>query len=132
LDRFFSVSNLRQVEQDEEYDEPSSSPKIHKDGSAIAARHQRVGLSLTPPVKTCVECTCEEAVTLLVRGYRAVSEREITVGDEVVVYIIQADEQHLQQGKDIESRHALSKNDPWKNFNYNGSLEIRRFALKKH
>eukprot|EP00590_Aulacoseira_subarctica_P003149 CAMPEP_0172422122 /NCGR_PEP_ID=MMETSP1064-20121228/8312_1 /TAXON_ID=202472 /ORGANISM="Aulacoseira subarctica , Strain CCAP 1002/5" /LENGTH=152 /DNA_ID=CAMNT_0013162835 /DNA_START=73 /DNA_END=532 /DNA_ORIENTATION=+ len=91
LDRFFSVSNLRLLEQDTDDDYANSYPTPSKDGSAIAAKHQRVGLSLNPPVKTFVECSCEEAVALLIRAYRAVSEREITVGDEVVVYIVRAD-----------------------------------------
>jgi 20S proteasome subunit beta 6 len=59
LDRFFSVSNLRQLEQDTDDDYANSYSTTSKDGSAIAAKHQRVGLSLNPPVKTFVECSCE-------------------------------------------------------------------------
>lgn len=131
LDRFFSVSNLREVEPDP--NQPNNyinSNKISatgtsKDGNAIEAKHQRIGLSLHPPVKTCVECSCEEAVALLVRAYRAVSEREITVGDEVIVHIIQEVDREQQQQIIPKGGNSLKKLS-------GGSLEIRRFALKKH
>jgi 20S proteasome subunit beta 6 len=132
LDRFFSVSNLREVEQDpHQPNNDINSNKIStagssKDGNAIEAKYQRVGLSLHPPVKTCVECSCEEAVALLVRAYRAVSEREITVGDEVVMYIIQEVDQEQQQQQIIPTGGNSVKRLS------GGSLEIRRFALKKH
>ena len=97
LDRLFSVSNLEQG-----------------DGNAISPQQQRRGVGLLlPPVKTCVECTAEEAVEHLLRGYRAVAEREIAVGDQVLVYI-------------MRKNGGMSKGE------IDGNVEVKTFDLKKH
>lgn len=140
LDRFFSVSNLREAELDHTHQSHKQRQILtggtsKKDGNAIDAKDQRVGLSLHPPVKTCVQCSCEEAVALLVRAYRAVSEREITVGDEVIVYIVQ--EEHNQVRGEEEQQIVIPEDDGQYRVTKLGStrgglLEIRKFPLKKH
>jgi 20S proteasome alpha/beta subunit len=139
LDRYFSVSNLREAELDRPHQSNIQrqilTTTTAKDGSAIDAKHQRVGLSLHPPVKTCVECSCEEAVALLVQAYRAVSEREITVGDEVIVYIVQEED---NQVKGEEEQLMVVPKDDYRlrvtelGCARGGMLEIRKFPLKRH
>ena len=69
-------------------------------------------LSLRPPVGTHVACDADEAVMLLVKAYRSVSEREIGTGDDLVVCV-------LRSG-------AGSGGDG------GASVEVMRFPLKKH
>ena len=43
--------------------------------------------SLRPPVPTTVTCSLEDAVKNVARAYQSVAEREIAVGDEVVICV---------------------------------------------
>ena len=100
LDRLFSTTS-------------QSKTNIAKDGNKIEAEDQVKALDLLPPVKTYVDCEdVEEAIGLLLCGYRSVAEREISVGDDVVVCIV--------------------RNDGDCGDGCNGTLEVRRFPLKKH
>ena len=109
LDRLFSVSG--------EEIEIENLLEVQRDANAIIAKKQRKGmLDLSPPVKTCVDCNVEEAIALLLCGYRSVAEREISVGDDVVVCIMKRDADCFEPAND----------------GLNGSLEVRRYPLKKH
>eukprot|EP00555_Chaetoceros_dichaeta_P005637 CAMPEP_0198260010 /NCGR_PEP_ID=MMETSP1447-20131203/9060_1 /TAXON_ID=420782 /ORGANISM="Chaetoceros dichaeta, Strain CCMP1751" /LENGTH=354 /DNA_ID=CAMNT_0043947549 /DNA_START=95 /DNA_END=1159 /DNA_ORIENTATION=+ len=90
-------------------------PKLVRDGKAVHATKQRIGLKLQPPVETCVNCSAEEAVALLVRGYRSVAEREIAVGDDVVLCVI-------RKGRLI---NGGEKDGP-------STMEVFHYPLKKH
>lgn len=59
-----------------------------------------------------MNCSWEEAVQNVARGFQAVAEREISVGDEVVICLIRS------KGKDDESG--------------NTSFDVINFKLKKH
>jgi len=97
LDRLFSESTYQK-----------SLSKLQRDENAVLLKEQRKGLlEQHPPVRVSVDCDLEEAVSLLVHAYRSVSEREIAVGDDVVICILRKKES-------------------------TGSLEVRRFPLKKH
>jgi 20S proteasome subunit beta 6 len=114
LDRLFSSKRaLASVGSDVD------STVLVRDGNAIEASQQRVGQSmkLSPPVQTCVDCSAQDAIGLLVKGYRAVSEREIGVGDFVVLLLVQR-----CQGE--EKENELQKEG------YN--VKVMRFPLKKH
>lgn len=84
--------------------------ELVRDGRAVRASEQRIGLRLRPPVETCVTCGAEEAMALLVRGYRSVAEREIAVGDSVVLCLI---------------RNGGGKDSPC-------TMEVFHHPLKKH
>jgi len=131
LDRMFASistttrrSNRGGPREDEvmilENSEEHGLPKLVRDGKAVHATKQRVGLKLQPPVKTFVNCSAEEAVALLVRGYRSVAEREIAVGDDVVLCVI-------RKGQDKESRltNGDEKDGP-------STMEVFYYPLKKH
>lgn len=111
LDRLFSTSNLREVHEHKVGNDDYQHQQ--RDGNAIAAADQRRGSSLvlSPPVKTHVDCDADEAVNLLVRGYRSVAERDIGVGDEIIVCIMKTD--------DIDGSSC-------------GRVEVKRFPLKQH
>ncbi len=97
LDRMFLTASSTQAHD------------LRKDGKSVLAANQRTGLKLRPPVETFVSCDEKRALTMLVRGYRAVAEREISIGDNLVVTILK--------------RHNLGKSI---------SMEVMRFPLKKH
>jgi 20S proteasome subunit beta 6 len=61
---------------------------LQRDGRAVDASKQRVGLRLEPPVETYVLCDAKKAVGMLIKAYRSVAEREISVGDNVVICIV--------------------------------------------
>jgi len=86
LDRLFSSSNAFQTNQKI----TSHNTNVQKDIMAIPASKQRVGVagSLHPPVQTTVNCSGEEAVRNVVRAYQSVAEREISVGDEIVICVV--------------------------------------------
>ena len=86
--------------------------RLIRDGTALGAAGQRAGssLSLRPPVGTHVACDADEAVMLLVKAYRSVSEREIGTGDDLVVCVL---------------RSGAGSGD-------GASVEVMRFPLKKH
>jgi 20S proteasome alpha/beta subunit len=89
--------------------------RLVRDGTALEAEGQRAGtLLLRPPVGTHVNCCAEEAVALLVKAYRAVSEREIGTGDDLVVCVLRK----KTQGGDNSAEC--------------GFVEVMRFPLKKH
>lgn len=115
LDRLFANSdfsepetNLDHTNDDIEGSDMSDDLLSERDGNAVAAWKQKKGNTLLPPVQTCVSCNCEEAIDLVMRGYRSVAEREIGVGDDVVVCVLK---------RKMDGGH---------------SLEVRRFPLRKH
>jgi len=74
-----------------------------------------------------VSCTRDEAVTALAEAYRSVAEREIGVGDRLVVVTVQRGNQregnHHQRGED-ENDRGSSKGE-WE-------YRIQTFPLKEH
>jgi len=62
------------------------------DSMAVPAGNQRVGVAgcLRPPVQTTVNCSWEEAVENIAQAYLSVAEREISVGDEIVICVVHA------------------------------------------
>ncbi|KAL7541745.1 hypothetical protein ACHAWF_007013 [Thalassiosira exigua] len=82
-----------------------------RDIMAISAREQRMGVagSLRPPVKTTVNCSWAEAVNKVACAYQSVAEREISVGDEIVICVVNS---------------ATENGEP--------VMDIFRFPLKKH
>lgn len=108
LDRLFASEGSND-------DMKSHETRLKRDDRAVLAFHQRVGLKLQPPVETYVLCDCKIAEALLVKGYRSVAEREISIGDNVVVCIIQRKE------KDVSSEDSTVF-----------SMEVKRYPLKQH
>jgi hypothetical protein len=95
-----------------------------RDGTALEAEGQRTGtLSLRPPVGTHVNCAADEAVALLVKAYRSVSEREIGTGDDLVVCVLRRSARRNTQD-DADSTHGGDDGG--------GFVEVMRFPLKKH
>jgi len=84
LDRLFSATQ----HSSEGSDLPSDG--IRRDAMAVPAGEQRMGVagSLRPPVQTTVNCSWEEAVNNVAKAYRSVAEREISVGDEIVICLV--------------------------------------------
>ena len=76
LDRLFTETTTNRGDSNDERDE-----QVSKTTSALTKTMVRV-------VDTHVTCTAEQAVERLVRGYKSVSERDIRVGDSVVLLII--------------------------------------------
>lgn len=107
LDRMFARANKKCT--DDNYPEYSSI-HLQRDGQAVRASDQRIGLQLQPPVKTYVSCDEEEALTMLVKGYRSAAEREITIGDSVVAIV-------------LKRRSSSSESF---------EMDIMRFPLKQH
>ncbi|KAL7528480.1 hypothetical protein ACHAXR_002463, partial [Thalassiosira sp. AJA248-18] len=85
LDRLFSgalqSTDAKQIE---------SQDGIRRDAMAVPAGKQRMGAagSLRPPVQTTVNCPWDEAVDKVARAYKSVAEREISVGDEIVICVV--------------------------------------------
>mmetsp|Transcript_23199 Transcript_23199/g.26666 ORF Transcript_23199/g.26666 Transcript_23199/m.26666 type:complete len:316 (-) Transcript_23199:479-1426(-) len=112
LDRLFSS-----VEVTKEVDGGGAGGVLRRDAGVVSARDQSRGLSLAPPVQTHVQCeTAEEAVSLVLRGYRSVAEREISVGDEVVICVLRFNDD-VGDGSDGSD---------------GGTVQVLRFPLKKH
>ena len=111
LDRLFSSSNASL-----QTNQKISSHNIHKDVMAIPAGKQRVGVagSLHPPVQTTVNISWEEAVRNVVRAYQSVAEREISVGDEIVICVVTT-----------SSKEKKTDGD-------NDEVAVFRYPLKKH
>ena len=63
---------------------------LRQSQSTIPAEEQRIGTagSLRPPVVTHVNCSWEEAVQNVAHAYMSVAEREISVGDELVICVV--------------------------------------------
>uniref|UniRef100_A0A7S3VDU1 Proteasome subunit beta n=1 Tax=Chaetoceros debilis TaxID=122233 RepID=A0A7S3VDU1_9STRA len=111
LDRLFATGTEAEADGEIEIANSKKS-KLNRDDRAIHPSEQRVGLKLLPPVETYVKCNEREAVGMLVRGYRSVAEREISIGDNVVVCVLK--------------RH-------WRGTGTTRfETEVLRFPLKKH
>jgi len=89
LDRLFSGTLQHAEDKQIEYQDEMS-----RDAMAVPAGKQRMGVagSLRPPVQTTVNCSWDEAVKNVARAYRAVAEREISVGDEIVICVVNTSE----------------------------------------
>ena len=85
LDRLFSGSMQQSKDTKQILDDG-----IKRDMMAVPAGRQRMGVagSLRPPVQTTVSCSWEEAVKNVARAYQSVAEREISVGDEIVICVV--------------------------------------------
>ena len=95
LDQLFSedgVSNDDDQSNTIYNDENHSNNGKSGDIMAIPPMKQRVGVagSLRPPVQTTVRCSLEDAVKNVARAYQSVAEREISVGDEVVICVVKS------------------------------------------
>jgi 20S proteasome subunit beta 6 len=92
LDRLFSDSSRGIKEK--RFECLSLGAAHNSDVMSIPAVEQRHGVAgrLRPPVRTTVDCTWEEAVRNIARGFQAVSEREISVGDELVICLLRSKE----------------------------------------
>jgi len=112
LDRLFSSSNAFQTNQKI----TSHNTNVQKDIMAIPAGKQRVGVagSLHPPVQTTVNCSWEESVRNVVRAYQSVAEREISVGDEIVICVVNTS----------SSKEKIDGD--------NDEVAVFRYPLKKH
>ncbi len=104
LDRLFSSSSSSTTEQrseqrqkrdvlnneSEEINELSRVEENETSRTIIPAEKQRMGTagSLRPPVITHVNCPWEEAVRNVAHAYVSVAEREISVGDELVICVM--------------------------------------------
>ena len=88
LDRLFSESPRKMNGDQKERTRMEGNGDI----MSIPASEQRFGVagSLRPPVRTTVNCTWEEAVKNVARGFQAVAEREISVGDELVICLLRS------------------------------------------
>ncbi|EJK62406.1 hypothetical protein THAOC_16986 [Thalassiosira oceanica] len=65
---------------------------VGRDPMAISAGEQRVGAAggLRPPVQTTVSCSWQTAVKHVATAFQSVAEREISVGDDVVVCVMRS------------------------------------------
>lgn len=81
LDRLFSTSSSPSEDNNN---------NVLRDHGSVAASDQRFGLKLKPPVETHVECDVETTISHLVRAYQSVSEREASVGDDIVLCVLTA------------------------------------------
>ncbi|KAL3769854.1 hypothetical protein ACHAW5_000726 [Stephanodiscus triporus] len=67
----------------------------------VPASRQRAGVAggLVSPVRTTVDCPWEDAVNVIARAYASVAEREISVGDEVVICVILTNDAARSKGR---------------------------------
>jgi len=120
LDRMFA--SPRKANTDAPDVTRSTGNNLIRDGTALRASGQRAGsLSLRPPVGTCVSCDSDEAVAMLLKAYRSVSEREIGTGDDLVVCVLR------RSASNRKSDAAYGAGN-----DCIGSVEVMRFPLKKH
>lgn len=100
------------------------STRLQRDNRAVHATQQRKGLTLQPPVETHVLCDCDTAEALLVKAYRSVAEREISVGDNVVVCVVRRKDHVHHREKDKEQEddddHVMFE------------VKVTRYPLKEH
>lgn len=84
--------------------------------TTIPAEKQQMGIagSLRPPVITHVSCPWQEAVRNVAHAYMSVAEREISVGDEVVICVVNASSDNKVGGGNEEV------------------VNVFRYPLKKH
>mmetsp|Transcript_20083 Transcript_20083/g.28272 ORF Transcript_20083/g.28272 Transcript_20083/m.28272 type:complete len:420 (-) Transcript_20083:68-1327(-) len=122
LDQLFShsASSFGIENQNQKYN------LIQRDAGAIRAVDQRVGLTkLRPPVKTYVDCDAEEAISLLLQGYRSVAEREIGVGDNVVICLVKRIGNEHPEFENCSKGKSLTSS-------ISNIVQTFRFPLKKH
>ena len=136
LDQLFSSSSSGITHRDDDdgggggqdNKHPVSEKKLDGGGdiviSSIPPERQRVGVagSLRPPVPTTVACSIEDAVKNVARAYQSVAEREISVGDEVVICVV------------ISSATAASSSAVGSGAaeEEGAVLRVYRYPLKKH
>eukprot|EP00985_Skeletonema_marinoi_P015352 scaffold7907_cov163-Skeletonema_marinoi.AAC.17 len=129
LDQLFSDSTTTITSKDE--DDPSITINNNDNHSnngksgdimAIPPMKQRVGVagSLRPPVQTVVRCSVEDAVKNVARAYQSVAEREISVGDEVVICVVKSCDVVASSAGDGGRRSE------------GAVLKVYRYPLKKH
>jgi 20S proteasome alpha/beta subunit len=101
-------------------DENHSNNGKSGDIMAIPPMKQRVGVagSLRPPVQTTVRCSLEDAVKNVARAYQSVAEREISVGDEVVICVVKSSPASAGSKAGSMTEGAV--------------LKVYRYPLKKH
>eukprot|EP00553_Chaetoceros_curvisetus_P003880 CAMPEP_0204616736 /NCGR_PEP_ID=MMETSP0717-20131115/3913_1 /ASSEMBLY_ACC=CAM_ASM_000666 /TAXON_ID=230516 /ORGANISM="Chaetoceros curvisetus" /LENGTH=347 /DNA_ID=CAMNT_0051630069 /DNA_START=1 /DNA_END=1044 /DNA_ORIENTATION=+ len=135
LDRLFSTttttsSSKLRVGRDDDDDTKEKNyqyeRRLQRDDRAVHASKQRIDLSLRPPVETYVSCNENEALALLVRGYRSVAEKEISIGDNIVVCILKR-HTHGQTKQRLNVKQNLGKDE-----GSSSTLQVLRFPLKKH
>lgn len=85
----------------------------------VPASRQRTGVAgpLLSPVRTIVDCTWEESVDKVARAYASVSEREISVGDDVVICVVLAGK-YGGDDEDVDGGDAV--------------VRVFRYPLKRH
>mmetsp|Transcript_21171 Transcript_21171/g.42501 ORF Transcript_21171/g.42501 Transcript_21171/m.42501 type:complete len:420 (-) Transcript_21171:119-1378(-) len=129
LDQLFSDSTTTITSKDD--DDPSITINNNDNHSnngksgdimAIPPMKQRVGVagSLRPPVQTVVGCSVEDAVKNVARAYQSVAEREISVGDEVVICVVKSSDVVASSAGDGGRRSE------------GAVLKVYRYPLKKH
>jgi len=93
---------------------------------AIPPMKQRVGVagSLRPPVQTVVGCSVEDAVKNVARAYQSVAEREISVGDEVVICVVKSSA--VVASSSAAGGHGGGRRSE------GAVLKVYRYPLKKH
>jgi len=70
-----------------------------KDVAHINANKQRIGLALYPPVKTFVDCDVDRCVEFVWYAYQGVAERDVNIGDNVVMCILRENNEKVVQLK---------------------------------
>jgi 20S proteasome alpha/beta subunit len=97
---------------------------------AIPPMKQRVGVagSLRPPVPTTVRCTVEDAVRNVARAYQSVAEREISVGDEVVICVVRS----AATASSSSAAAAAAAAGGEEELVEGAVLKVYRYPLKKH
>ena len=100
LDRLFSHDTSQKHIVTDNQQIESSNNAITRDAMAVSAGKQRMGVagSLHPPVQTTVNCSWEEAVSNVARAYQSVAEREISVGDEIVICVVDTSKTKEEDG----------------------------------
>jgi len=128
LDQLFSDSTTTIISKDDDPSITINNNDNHSNNGksgdimAIPPMKQRVGVagSLRPPVQTVVGCSVEDAVKNVARAYQSVAEREISVGDEVVICVVKS------------SVVAASSSVAGGRRSEGAVLKVYRYPLKKH
>mmetsp|Transcript_15603 Transcript_15603/g.23369 ORF Transcript_15603/g.23369 Transcript_15603/m.23369 type:complete len:414 (-) Transcript_15603:160-1401(-) len=127
LDQLFSDSTIISKDEDDPSITINNNDNHSNNGKsgdimAIPPTKQRVGVagSLRPPVQTVVRCSVEDAVKNVARAYQSVAEREISVGDEVVICVVKS--------CDVVASSAAAGGRR----SEGAVLKVYRYPLKKH
>lgn len=106
-------------------DENHSNNGKSGDIMAIPPMKQRVGVagSLRPPVQTTVRCSSEDSVKNVARAYQSVAEREISVGDEVVICVVKSSAVVASSSSAAGDGGSRTEG---------AVLKVYRYPLKKH